>query len=109
MAAGPAPPRRAARELVIEADELWSFVGSKAAVAWVWIALDAGTRRVVAMDVGDRSAFTAQCPWDLLPAEYRERAVFCTDLLPSYRAALPDDRHASAGKEEGLTNHVERF
>ena len=94
---------------MIEADELWSFVRSKASVPWVWVALDADTRRVVAVVVGDRSEFTAQCLWDLLPAAYREHAVFCTDVLPSYRAVIPDDRHAAAGKEEGLTNHVERF
>ena len=94
---------------MIEADELWSFVGSKRDVSWVWVALDAATRRVVAMVVGDRSASTARCLWDLLPAEYRDGAVVCTDFLASYRAAVPEDRHAAAGKEEGLTNHVERF
>jgi insertion element IS1 protein InsB len=93
---------------VIEADELWSFVASKANVQWVWVALDAETRRVVAMVVGDRSEFTARCLWDLLPTEYRDDAVFCTDFLPAYRAVLPEERHAAAGKGEGLTNHVER-
>jgi insertion element IS1 protein InsB len=97
------------RDLVIEADELWSFVGSKATVAWVWVALDADTRRVVALVVGDRSEFTAQCLWDLLPADYQADAVFCTDFLPSYRTVIPGDRHAAAGKEDGLTNHIERF
>ena len=105
----PGTGREKKRDLVIEADELWSFVGSKANVQWVWAALDADTRRVVALVVGDRSAFTARCLWDLLPAEYRIDAVFRTDFLPSYRAVLPDDRHAAAGKEDGLTNHVERF
>jgi insertion element IS1 protein InsB len=105
----PRPAAKKSRDLVIEADELWSFVGSKKQVAWVWVALDADTRRVVALVVGDRSDFTARCLWDLLPAEYREHAVFCTDFLPSYRAVIPEDRHAAAGKDAGLTNHVERF
>lgn len=94
---------------MIEADELWSFVGSKGAVFWVWVALDADTRRVVAVVVGDRSEFTAECLWLSLPDEYRERAVFHTDFLPAYQAVLPEERHAAAGKEAGLTNHVERF
>jgi hypothetical protein len=45
----PARPRTAPKKsapVVIEADELWSFVGSKEDVHWVWVALDAGTRRV---------------------------------------------------------------
>jgi insertion element IS1 protein InsB len=94
---------------VIEAGESWSFVGKKKQVQWVWVALDAATRRVVAMVTGDRSEFTAECLRLALPAEYRDGAVFCTDLLPSYRAVIPEDRHAAAGKDAGLTNHIERF
>ena len=33
---------------VLELDELWSFVGSRANVRWVWIALCHQTRRIVA-------------------------------------------------------------
>ena len=36
-------------------DELWSFVGKKASRHWVWIAMDATTRQVIAFHVGDRS------------------------------------------------------
>jgi IS1 family transposase len=94
---------------VIEADELWSFVGRKREAWWVWVALDRDTRQVVAMAAGDRSERTAQCLWDALPEAYRSRAVVATDLLAAYRAAIPEGRHAAAGKEAGLTNHVERF
>ena len=107
MGAGTAQKKRG--EVVIEADEMWSFVGSKRDVWWVWVALDARTRQVVAMVAGDRSDRTAQCLWDALPDGYRDRAVVCTDFLAAYRAVVSDDRHASAGKEAGLTNHVERF
>jgi hypothetical protein len=31
------------RKLILECDELWSFVGSKAEQAWLWLALDADT------------------------------------------------------------------
>ena len=94
---------------MIEADELWSFVGTKREVWWVWVALDADTRQVVAMVAGDRSERTARCLWDALPEEYRDGAIVATDFLAAYRAVVPEDRHASAGKEAGLTNHVERF
>jgi insertion element IS1 protein InsB len=94
---------------VIEADELWSFVGAKRERWWVWVALDKATRQVVAMVCGDRSERTAQCLWDALPDGYRDRAIVATDFLAAYRAVVPEDRHAPAGKEAGLTAHVERF
>ena len=40
---------------------MWSFVGAKREVWWIWAALDAATRRVVAMVAGDRSEATARC------------------------------------------------
>ena len=56
----------------IEVDELWSFVGGKQQVWWVWVALDSRTRQVVAMVVGERDEYTARCLWEALPAEARE-------------------------------------
>ena len=94
---------------MIEADELWSFVGAKREVWWVWVALDRETRQVVAMVCGDRSEATARDLWDALPDEYRAGATVATDFLAQYRAVVPEDRHAAAGKEAGLTAHVERF
>ena len=76
---------------------------------WIWVALDAETRQVVAMVAGDRSEATAQCLWDDLPDEYRDRAILCTDFWSAYVGAVPAERHVAAGKEEGPTNHVERF
>ena len=93
----------------VEVDELWSFIGEKAEVWWVWVAQDSRTRQVVAMVAGDRDAFTARCLWESLPPEYRERAIVATDLLPVYQAIVPERWHATGGKEMGLTAHVERF
>ena len=94
---------------MIEADELWSFVGSKGDVHWVWVALDAGTRRVLAMVVGDRSAATARRLWGALPRGYRTGATVYTDFLASYRVVIPRARHRAVGKDTGLTAHIERF
>jgi len=41
-------------EDIVEFDELWSFVGSKAYRVWVWIALCRRTKQVVAYHLGDR-------------------------------------------------------
>ena len=95
--------------MILEADELWSFVGSKAEVRWVWAALDADTRQVVALIVGDRSEFTAECLWLALPDEYRDGATVHTDFLAAYRAVVPRGQHAPGGKGDGRTNHIERF
>jgi hypothetical protein len=40
------------QRLEAELDELWSFVGKKANRQWVWIAMDAATRQVIAFYVG---------------------------------------------------------
>jgi IS1 family transposase len=93
----------------VEVDELWSFIGEKGEVWWVWVALDSHTRQVVAMAAGDRDEFTARCLWEALPPEYRERAIVATDLLPVYQAVVPEDWHATGGKGAGLTVHIERF
>jgi IS1 transposase len=44
------------QRLEAELDELWSFVGKKTNRHWVWIAMDATTRQVIAFHVGDRSS-----------------------------------------------------
>ena len=78
-------------------------------MCWVWAALDADTRPVVAMVVGDRSEDTARRLWAALPPAYRDRAIMCTDFWSAYLAAVPAERHAAAGKEAGRTCGVERF
>jgi insertion element IS1 protein InsB len=42
------------RQLEAEADALWSFVGEKANRQWIWIAMDARIRQIIAFHVGDR-------------------------------------------------------
>jgi insertion element IS1 protein InsB len=65
--------------LEAEADELWSFVSDKANPQWVWIAIDAETRQVIAFHVGDRSRRSARKLWGKIPAVYRRQASFETD------------------------------
>jgi insertion element IS1 protein InsB len=44
------------KRLNVQMDELWSFVDSKGNQQWVWLALDAETREIVGVHIGDRSA-----------------------------------------------------
>jgi len=95
--------------LVLECDELWSFVGNKGNKQWVWLALDRDTRAIAGVHVGDRGRNGAQALWDSLPEAYRQSAFSYTDYWEAYRQVFPEDRHAAVGKETGLTNHIERF
>jgi insertion element IS1 protein InsB len=95
-------------KLVLEIDELWSFVRSKAEPAWVWIALDRETRQVVACCLGDRSEESCRFLWAQVPTPWREATCY-TDFWEAYQAVLPDTQHVPAGKGTGETAHVERF
>lgn len=53
--------------VVLEADELWSYVGSKDNPQWLWLVMHSRTRQVVAMQVGPRSKQTAEKLFYKLP------------------------------------------
>jgi insertion element IS1 protein InsB len=97
------------QRLKAEMDELWSFVGTKENRQWVWIALDATTRQVIAFHVGDRSGQSAQALWEKIPAVYQERATFYTDQYEVYKGVIPLAQHRAISKLARKTNHVERF
>jgi IS1 family transposase len=95
--------------LEAELDELWSFVGKKANRHWVWIAMDATTRQVIAFHVGDRSQVSSEQLWANLPAVYREQAMFYTDHYAVYKVIIPPAQHRAISKLARTTNNVERF
>jgi insertion element IS1 protein InsB len=95
--------------MAVEADERCSFVGKKANKQWLWLALDARSRQVLAFHVGDRSRNRARQLWDKLPAVYREHATFYTDAYAPYGRVIPQARHRAITKAARKTNHVERF
>jgi insertion element IS1 protein InsB len=97
------------RRLEAEADELWSFVGKKANKQWLWIAMDAKTRQVIAFHVGDRSRETAKELWAKVPLVYREQARFHTDQYEAYQGVIPPAQHKAITKKARRTNHVERL
>jgi insertion element IS1 protein InsB len=103
------PPEGKYFQLIVECDEMWSFVGKKDKKQWLWFAKDRRTGYVVGVYVGPRSIEGAQGLWDSLPAEYKERAIYYTDFWESYRSVFPESRHRPCGKESGQTNHIERF
>jgi insertion element IS1 protein InsB len=97
------------RQLEAEADEMWSFVGKRANKQWIWIAMDARTRQVIAFHVGDRSRESARQLWAKIPWVYRAQATFHTDQYDAYSGVIPAERHKAITKHARKTNHIERF
>jgi insertion element IS1 protein InsB len=95
--------------LEAEADELWSFVQKKANKPWIWIAMDATTRKIIAFHVGDRGRESAQALWANIPEVYRKQATFHTDQYEPYKGVIPAERHKAITKKARKTNHIERF
>jgi len=103
------PPDVVLHRLEAEADELWSFVQKKANKQWVWIAMDAATRQIIAFHVGDRRRESAKALWATMPLVYREQATCSTDQYDAYTGVMPAERHKAITKKARKTNHVERF
>jgi IS1 family transposase len=102
------PDRAEPETSVLELDELRSFVLKRADKRWVWIALSRATRQVVAYTVGDRSAATCRKLGEHIPAGYR--SAHCrSDFWEAYSLVIPSEQYTAAGKETGLTAHVERW
>ncbi len=88
---------------------MWSYVGSKANKQWIWLAIDATTREIVGVYIGDRSSQSAKHLWRSLPPVYRQCAVCYTDFWEAYEQVLPSKRHHAVGKDSGQTSYIERF
>jgi insertion element IS1 protein InsB len=107
------PPARPTAVLLsrleAEADEMWSFVQKKANKQWIWIAMDATTRQIIAFHVGDRRGESGKALWANMPTVYREQATFHTDQYDVYKGVIPAEQHRAITKKARKTNHIERF
>jgi insertion element IS1 protein InsB len=95
--------------LEAEDDAMWSFVQQKANKPWSWIAMDAKTRQILAVHVGDRSRKSGEPLWTNLPEVYQQQAVFHTDFYEVYQGVMPAARHKPITKQARKTNRIERF
>src|SRR5205823_4253830 len=95
--------------LETEAEEMWSFVQNKANKQWIWIAMDAATRQIIAFHVGNRSRTSGKELWANIPMIYREQATFHTDQYEVYKGVIPAEQHRAMTKKARKTNHIERF
>jgi insertion element IS1 protein InsB len=97
------------QRLEAEVDELWSFVGKKANRQWVWIAMDADTRQIIAFHVGDRRGESGKELWANMPLAYRDQATFPTDHYAVSQGVMPAEQQRAITKHARKTNHIERF
>ena len=97
------------QRLEVEADARASFVQKKAHKQWMWIAMDAKTRQIIAFHVGDRRHTSAEHLWATIPQAYRQHATFYTDQYVVYEMIIPAAQHRAIRKLARKTNHIERF
>lgn len=97
------------RRLEGEADAMASLGHKKANKQWSWIAIDATTRQVIALHVGDRSRTSAKYRWAKIPHAYRQRATFYTDQYVVYEGVIPAAQHRAISKLARKTHHIKRF
>jgi IS1 family transposase len=86
-------------QLEAEADEMWGFVEKKANKQWIWIAMDAKTRQIIAFHIGDRSRKRAEVLWAKIPEVYQHQATFHTDQYDVYNGVIPAERHKAISKK----------
>jgi insertion element IS1 protein InsB len=90
-----APPRvrvgRGRPQRAVELDEMWSYVGAKARVRWLWHAIDHHTGRVLAYVVSPRKDTTSLKLKALLASFGITR--YYTDKAGVYQRHLPPEQH----------------
>ena len=59
--------------IIFEADELWSYVGSKENPQWLWLVMHSKTRQIIAMQVGLRDKQTAEKLFFKLPEPLKKK------------------------------------
>lgn len=78
--------------LVLEVDELWSFVGSKKNDQWLWIVMHSRTRQILAFHVGDRTKKSGETLMAKIPMELKKSPLLYRQFLNlprNYSLATP--------------------
>ncbi len=76
--------------IVLEADELWSYVGSKENPQWLWLVMHSKTRQIVAMQVGSRNKETAEKLFFKLPEPLKKKpnTILTTSLCTTRQSLM---------------------
>jgi IS1 family transposase len=92
---------------IVEFDEMWSFVQSKAQRIWIWIALCRRTKQVVAYHLGNRDKKSFYEFYNKVPIDYAN-CLSTSDGFEVYKD-LKICGHSMGKKKEGRTSQVEAF
>jgi IS1 family transposase len=85
-------------KLVIECDEMWSFVFSKTIKVYIWRLIDRKTREIIGCYLGDSSRQSAKKLWGQF-TRCLPNAVAYTDFWESYKTVIPSKSHQTVGKK----------
>ena len=61
---------------VLEADEMWSFVGNKKNDQWLWLVMHSKTRQILAFHIGKRDKVSAEALMNKLPVALKKKPGF---------------------------------
>ncbi|WP_168734942.1 IS1 family transposase [Deinococcus sp. KSM4-11] len=89
--------------LVLECDELCTFVTRHTRSLWIWLAMNRHSRRIVGCFMGARNEVSAFGLWQSLPTPYLDARCH-TDRLSAYKAVVFGGLHVIGG-----TQHIKRF
>lgn len=92
---------------VLEFDEMWSFVYSKANKAWLWFAICRSTKQLVTWHLGKRDLKSANAFFKKIPKEFQQCQTK-SDPWHCYEC-LPKDKHEICQKGTGETSYIEGF
>lgn len=85
--------------IILEADEMWSFVGNKGNDQWLWLVMHSKTRQILAFHVGKRNKESGEALINKLPPELKKKPAFTqisfqfTTILSHSRNTLPLERN----------------
>ena len=93
------------RQVVLQLDEMWSFVGNKKRKRWLWCAYDIQLKRVVAHVFGCRGACTLKRFMQKLERIGFKVLCYCTDSWKAYKKLIPN---AQLMQTKKYTQAIER-
>ena len=95
--------------LILQLDELWSFVSFKSYKQQIWLAINYDYREIVGCHICDRSSDAARAFWSSCPGIYLQCATLFNDHGEVYNKGEPQKRYFPIGKDTRLTSYLERF
>lgn len=91
--------------VLLEADEQWSYVGSKDTPQWLWLVMHSKTRQIVAMQVGARNKQTAERLFAKLPEPLKQKpaTILTTSMCTTKQSPLSNTDQSGKSLERHLT------